>query len=184
MRNSTIIPKKKRLSCGHFDFNFSKGRCKACATVASTNKRWEAHEDQEEGETLQTLTEDLDRIYSRYIRLKYMDPKTGLVPCYTCSAKLPMSQIQNGHYIHREDKGLRFLDDNCRPQCPTCNTRHNDDKEPYKSRLEKEKPGITEWLEEQARLVAKPTRTDLKELLVHYRFKVKLLESGRKKNTQ
>ncbi len=29
--NSTIKVSKKELPCGHFDFNFSKGRCKSCA---------------------------------------------------------------------------------------------------------------------------------------------------------
>ncbi len=37
--NSTIVTKKKNLSCGHFDYNFSKGRCKQCATIDSTKKR-------------------------------------------------------------------------------------------------------------------------------------------------
>lgn len=40
MRNSTIIPKKKNLNCGHFDYNFSKGRCKQCATIQSTEVRF------------------------------------------------------------------------------------------------------------------------------------------------
>jgi hypothetical protein len=180
--NSTIIRKKKKCaSCGTLDFIFSKGLCKQCATVKSVQRRMSNVEEAEEGETLQTLTEDLDRVYSRYVRLKYMDPKTGLIQCFTCPTKLPIHLIQNGHYIHRGDKGLRFLDDNCRPQCPACNSRHNDDKEPYKSRLEKEKPGITDWLEEQARLVAKPTRSELKELLVQYRYKLKIAESKLKK---
>ncbi len=39
MYNSTIIPKKKLLKCGHTDFNFSKGRCKQCAAIDSTKKR-------------------------------------------------------------------------------------------------------------------------------------------------
>jgi len=36
LRNSTIVPKKKQLSCGHFDYAFSKGRCKSCATIQDT----------------------------------------------------------------------------------------------------------------------------------------------------
>ena len=39
MRNSTIVPKKKQLNCGHFDYNFSKNRCKQCATIDSTKLR-------------------------------------------------------------------------------------------------------------------------------------------------
>ena len=37
--NSTIISRKKKLSCGCFDYNFSKGRCKAHATIEDTAKR-------------------------------------------------------------------------------------------------------------------------------------------------
>lgn len=39
MRNSTIITKKKNLSCGHYDYAFSKGRCRQCATVQNTEAR-------------------------------------------------------------------------------------------------------------------------------------------------
>lgn len=40
MRNSTIIVKKKKcVSCGKLDYNFSKGRCKTCATIENTAKR-------------------------------------------------------------------------------------------------------------------------------------------------
>lgn len=31
--NSTILKKKMNLACGHFDYPFSKGRCKACAAL-------------------------------------------------------------------------------------------------------------------------------------------------------
>lgn len=41
MAYSTIRPKKKLLSCGCFDFNFSKNRCKQCATFEDSKKRIE-----------------------------------------------------------------------------------------------------------------------------------------------
>ena len=41
--------------------------------------------------------------------------------------------------------------------------------------------GITEWLLEQSRQVVKPTRTELKELLLTYRAKLKLVEQKLKK---
>jgi hypothetical protein len=179
---STIIRKKRKLDCGCFDYAFSKNKCKAHATIESTNRRIEAHEDAEETESLQNLVEDLDAVLSRYIRLKYADGN-GLVPCYTCNRKLPIAQIQNGHFIHRADMATRFLEDNCRPQCPACNQAHNDDNTPYRTRLEREKPGITTWLEEQARQVVRPTRDELRESLINYRWKVKTLESKLKKHT-
>lgn len=180
MRNSTIIPKKRKLDCGCFDFAFSRNMCKAHATIASTKKRLDKHEEQEADESLQNLVEDLDYIFSRYIRLKYSDAN-GIVQCFTCSKKLPIAAIHNGHCIHRRDMGTRFLEDNCRPQCPECNQAHNDDPTPFRERLEKEKPSIVSWLEEQSREVCKPTRDELKMLIIDYRHKVKLLENKIKK---
>lgn len=37
--NSTIISKKKNLSCGCYDFNFSKNRCRKHATIEDSIKR-------------------------------------------------------------------------------------------------------------------------------------------------
>lgn len=39
MANSTIILRKKKLKCGCYDYAFSKGRCKAHATIEDTAKR-------------------------------------------------------------------------------------------------------------------------------------------------
>jgi len=177
VHNSTIITKRKNLKCGHFDFNFSKGRCKQCATIGSTKERISKHEATIEDESLQNLIADLDLVFSRYIRNLYADKK-GMVQCFTCPKILPISEIQNGHYIHREDLGTRFLPDNCRPQCPECNARHNDDKEPFRQRLEAEKKGITDYLQELSREVCKPTRDELKQLLIEYRYKLKLLKQS------
>lgn len=150
--------------------------CKAHATVVSTNKRIAKFEEEELGESLQNLIEDLDSIFSRYIRLKYADEK-GNIKCYCCSKKLPISQMQNGHYIHRTDMSTRFLESNCKPQCGLCNSKHNDDPTIFREILEAETPGITTWLLEQSRDVCKPTRDELRGLISEYRFKVKILES-------
>lgn len=174
--NSTILVKKKKcISCGKTDYIFSKGRCKQCATIQSTQKRMQEQEDELDAESLQNLIEDADAIFSKYIRLKYADKK-GIVQCYTCPTKLPISQIHNGHYVHRQDLATRWLEQNCRPQCSICNSKHNDDREPFKQLLEKERSGITDWLEEQAREVCKPTREDLRGMIADYRHKIKLLE--------
>ena len=178
--NSTIINKKKKLKCGCYDFNFSKGRCKAHATQEDAQKRIDAYEETVSDESLQNLIEDLDAIFSRYIRLKYADEK-GNVECYCCGKKLPAAQMQNGHFIHRVDLSTRFLESNCKPQCAVCNSKHNDDDSAYRKRLELETPGITEWLLEQSREVCKPTRDELKMMIVDYRYKAKILEKKIKK---
>lgn len=63
---------------------------------------------------------ELDRIFSLYIRNKYAD-SNGYVKCYTCSVSKPIKEMQNGHWIPRNNLATRFSEENCRPQCVGCN---------------------------------------------------------------
>lgn len=69
--------------------------------------------------TTARLKKDLDALFSKYIRTKYS--KNGLVKCYTCSVVKPIKEIQNGHWIPRNNLATRFSEENCRPQCVGCN---------------------------------------------------------------
>lgn len=69
--------------------------------------------------TTSQLKKELDKIFSLYIRYKYA--KDGMVKCYTCSVVKPIKQIQNGHWIPRNNLATRFSEENCRPQCVGCN---------------------------------------------------------------
>lgn len=62
----------------------------------------------------------LDSELSKYIRQKYAD-EFGRVKCYTCPTKMYWKEMQNGHYITRANMATRFDENNCRPQCATCN---------------------------------------------------------------
>ena len=68
------------------------------------------------------LIKKLDTVFSEYIRRKYAD-KNGIVKCYTCDKKAfwKGEGMQNGHFISRKSRILRWREDNCRPQCYTCN---------------------------------------------------------------
>lgn len=61
----------------------------------------------------------LDDIFSLYIRTKFSHQ--GICTCYTCGARYPISVIQNGHCFGRSNRGTRFDEDDCRPQCRNCN---------------------------------------------------------------
>lgn len=63
---------------------------------------------------------ELDRVFSLYIRNKYAD-SNGNVKCFTCSVTKPIKEIQNGHWIPRNNLATRFSEENCRPQCVGCN---------------------------------------------------------------
>lgn len=70
--------------------------------------------------SLSKLKKELDRVFSIFIRQQYAD-KNGNVKCYTCSTVKPWKQMQNGHWIPRNNLATRFLEENCRPQCVGCN---------------------------------------------------------------
>ena len=69
-----------------------------------------------------SLVKKLDTIFSEYIRRKYAD-KNGNVKCYTCDTKKYWKGqgMQNGHFISRSSRILRWSIENCRPQCYACN---------------------------------------------------------------
>ena len=115
--NSTIITRKKNLKCGHFDYNFSRGRCKQCATVEDFNTRME-EELTEEG--FGDLIKDADALFSKWIRMKD-GGINGIVPCYTCGTEKRWQEQQCGHYISRTNLYLRFDPRNARVQCELCN---------------------------------------------------------------
>lgn len=177
--SSTIINKKKHLSCGHFDFNFSKGRCKMCASKdykpikRVSDKRMA---DEFEDESLKNLEEDLVAIHSLYVRLKNAN-QDGILTCFVCDTPIHYTKAHNSHYIDRIHRATKFLDENCHESCPSCNYIHNDNKEPYRQALERWKKGTVEYLEELKHTTYKFTRNELKSLIVEYRSKVDILKS-------
>ncbi len=66
------------------------------------------------------LKKKFDAIFSQFIRRKYAD-ENGMVKCYTCTTIKHWKEIQNGHWIPRNNLATRFSEDNCRPQCVGCN---------------------------------------------------------------
>lgn len=178
--NSTIGIKKKQLRCGCYDYAFSKGRCKTHATIEDTEKRF-AKEDTEPVEDLSGLIEDIDTVLSRLVRIGYADSE-GMVQCFTCDKpSMHFTLIQNGHYVSRQNLSTRFLKENCRPQCEDCNCFKHGNLKEFKERLDKEQNGLSDWLTEQGRLISKPTKWELKELLVTYRQQLKTVQLKLKK---
>lgn len=170
MRNSTIIVKKKRcINCGNIDYHFSKKMCKQCATIASTQKRMEEFED--DSESFNNLVQDLDHVFSQYLRNKYAD-KNGLVECYTCGGKHTIAEIQCGHFMGRSNLGTRWMEANCRPQCMECNYFKTGNIEEFEYKLDAENNAVVEYLRETARQPVRPTREELKSLIIEYRHKL------------
>jgi hypothetical protein len=190
MFNSTIIQKKRQLSCGCYDFAFSKNKCKTHATIDSTNKRLskplssekskvrglkqyqnEIHDNDE----MLDLKIDLDRVVSRYVRLKDAN-SNGMVKCYTCPKVAHYLKMQCSHFIPRTHLATRWLTDNLRPACKQCNEILQGNLEVYAKNLEAERKGTVEYLNELKHTIEKPTREELKQLLTEYQFKLRLVE--------
>lgn len=171
--NSTIKLKKKRcIRCGELCYIFSKGRCQDCARIEGAAKS----DEKDNLIEFSGLTDDLDTIFSKYIRQKYAD-KNGMVKCYTCPSIEPVTMIQNGHYISRQHMYLRWDERNCRPQCDVCNELKKGNLGVYKNNLEKENPGITDILKEESRMVYKWSKHELQSMISEYTKKLKQLKN-------
>ncbi len=66
-----------------------------------------------------------DTYFSRFVRLFHSSD--GQCTCYTCGSITDIKNVDNGHYMKRKHKATRYHENNCRPQCKTCNgdTKHN-----------------------------------------------------------
>jgi hypothetical protein len=180
--NSTIATKLSTCEgCGVASKIFSrksgKALCHACAMQNRSpikkisDKRMESFQDND----LQTLIDECDTVFSRYIRIKYSRPD-GICECYTCGTEQRYQNLQNGHFIPRANLATRFLEENCKPQCVGCNINARGNMKVFEQKLESEHKGIVDWLREQGNSVYKPSRTELKELLIQIRNRLKIAQ--------
>ena len=66
------------------------------------------------------LVAKLDKVFSRYIRLRDCMPN-GYFRCISCGQIKPYEQADCGHYINRRQMITRFDEMNCNAQCRHCN---------------------------------------------------------------
>ena len=124
-----------------------------------------------------TLVKKLDAIFSEYIRRKYAD-KNGFVKCYTCNKKAYWKGegMQNGHFISRASRILRWREDNCRPQCYACNCMRYGQAYIFGANLNKEFGfNKAEELLIESKKIIKQSDQDLLDLIEQYKEKVSLL---------
>ena len=125
---------------------------------------------------MQDLITDLDVLVSRWVRYSAVETD-GFVKCYTCTKRLLPPDMDAGHYISRACMLLRFdVDRNIRPQCQTCNRTKYGKAAIFGQNLEKEKPGITEILLEESRIIMKWGRDELRAMISEFTEKIKNLK--------
>ena len=124
-----------------------------------------------------TLVKKLDAIFSEYIRRKHAD-KNGIVKCYTCNKKAYWKGegMQNGHFISRKSRILRWREDNCKPQCYSCNCHFYGRQYVFALNLNKEYGyNIAEELLIESKKIIKQSDQDLLDLIDDYKQKVESL---------
>ena len=122
-----------------------------------------------------TLIKKLDKVFSEYIRRKYAD-KNGIVSCYTCGKKAYWKGegMQNGHFISRRSRILRWDERNCRSQCYSCNVMRYGESYIFGVKLNQEYGyNIADELLIQSKKIIKQSDEDLKELIKLYENKIK-----------
>jgi 5-methylcytosine-specific restriction endonuclease McrA len=128
-------------------------------------------------EDLQTLVADLDIVFSRYIRLKEADI-FGRVACYCCGKKDKWTMMDAGHFIPRAHMYTRFSETNVKPCCQSCNRSQHGNLVAFAKALELERPGTVDELYEQAKIVYKYTRDELKGMIAEYSRKLKQVQKA------
>ena len=125
-----------------------------------------------------TLVKKLDAIFSEYIRRKYAD-KDGIVKCYTCNKKAYWKGegMQNGHFISRASRILRWRENNCKPQCYSCNVMRYGESYIFGVKLNAEYGyNIAEELLIESKKIIKQSDQDLLDLINSYQEKVEILK--------
>jgi len=121
------------------------------------------------------IEKEADRVFSILVRKTYSED--GWCNCFVCGKPFLISDIDNGHCFKRGNHATRWLLDNCRPQCKSCNQFTITDDQ-YKEKL-KEVIGIVrfEEIERLSRSTCKLSNVDGKELIAHINKKIRELNN-------
>lgn len=125
--------------------------------------------------TRRNIVKKLDKVFSEYVRKKHAN-KQGYVKCYTCEKKAYWQGegMQNGHFISRSSRALRWDEDNCRPQCYACNCMKYGQQYIFAQNLNKEFGyDKADELLQQSRKIVKHTDAELLEKIEYYKDKLK-----------
>lgn len=117
------------------------------------------------------LKAELDRVFSIFIRQKYAD-SNGFVKCYTCTTRKHWKELHCGHFEKRHHLATRWLEENCRPQCPGCNLFRDGNYPEYAYQLEKEKKGTINFLHRERDKIFKVSRDWYEEKIAFYNAKI------------
>lgn len=111
---------------------------------------------------------ELDKYFSRYIRLR--DSVDGKNQCVTCKRVYEIKSMDCGHYVSRTYLNTRFDEQNCHPQCKSCNVFKNGNMDEYALYLiGKYGDNILEELNDRKNQSIKISAAEYREKIEHYK---------------
>jgi len=130
-----------------------------------------------QNESLSAVIQDLDAIFSQYIRLRDSD-ENGYVTCYCeCGRVMYWTEAECMHFRDRDHMNTRFSEDACRAGCHDCNCRKDGNINAFGEHLERDRPGSVEALEEQARAPYRYDVPELKGMIAYYSKEVRQMKA-------
>ena len=126
--------------------------------------------------SLSVLVDRLDKVFSKYIRLRDAMPG-GLFRCISCGKIKPIEQADCGHFHSRTHMSTRFDEDNCHAECRYCNRFSADHLIGYRENLIR-KIGEQRYLllEVKAHETRKWSHFELEQLTKYYKSLVVKLQ--------
>lgn len=122
------------------------------------------------------IIDKLDSLFSRYKRLSAL-MGSGYIRCVTCGGFFTFRQTDCGHYVGRACMALRYEDKNTGCQCHHCNRYSEGVKDQFAIYLQRKYGSdILEWLNTKKQETKFYTHTELEELVIVLKAKVKELE--------
>ncbi len=117
-----------------------------------------------------------DSNFSKFIRIRDAD-EDGNVHCISCGKIIHWTKADNGHFIKRQHKALRYNEINCNAQCKECNWLKQGNDIQYAKGLEKKYgPGTVEILEALEKNTLHLGKFELKVIADHYKEKFEQLK--------
>ena len=132
------------------------------------------------GSTTRALVNKLDRVFSRFVRLRDAD-NDGHISCVTCGSKHHWKDCHAGHFVKRQHMAVRWDERNVNAQCCRCNLYMGGCQDEYAYHIANTMgQGTLAELLDKKRETKKWTRPELEELIQKYSERVLALESSGK----
>ena len=126
-----------------------------------------------------TLAQEVEAaavLLQRLVRLKASDD-TGYAVCVTCDSTCHYKEMDGGHFISRNHKSTKLLEENIHPQCKGCNGfRMKDSLTVLRYRnymVDMYGEDSVKELEQKAYEVKKFTREEVADLVTYFKAEIK-----------